>query len=356
MVTWSYLWFPFALVQTSTSMEWSLTTSSTSKTTCVSLFAASITELFFGCWWSVSLWTHQCCYVATMHSSSQSSSIVLRHGVTCWMSSAASRAPGVFGGKAMPWSEDRSCRCFIDVLLLDFVRCPRLIWTRITVCSVRFHIVLPEFDILELRPQLIHFSLTYQCEDRLKLQGIACRTRFVRGMVFPSLCLTLERCIGLKVQAAVGCFLRCDFSVFRGTGAYGVAKQFINTFVFPHLRARAAGFNDNNNNYYYYKNSKKKIMRYCVFKKLQRYNIIACSFKIFYFNDFNAYLIPFLFYTRMRISNIVKRCYGQLNSTLNGCAAIDYILFPNSTLSVITASASRLSIQLMTLVAAATGD
>ena len=36
-------------------------------------------------------------------------------------------------------------------------------------------------------------------------------------------------------------------SVFRVAGACGVAKQFINNFVFPSL-ACASGFNNNNNN------------------------------------------------------------------------------------------------------------
>ena len=49
-----------------------------------------------------------------------------------------------------------SCRCVIDIMLLHCVCCTRLIRTRIIVCSVNFHLFLPEFDILELRLQLIH--------------------------------------------------------------------------------------------------------------------------------------------------------------------------------------------------------
>ena len=40
-----------------------------------------------------------------------------------------------------------SCHCVIDVMLLDCVCCTRSIRTRIIVCSVSFHLLLPEFDI-----------------------------------------------------------------------------------------------------------------------------------------------------------------------------------------------------------------
>ena len=51
-----------------------------------------------------------------------------------------------------------SCPCVIDVMLLECVRSTRLIRTEIIVCSVNFHLLLPEFDIPELRSQLIHWS------------------------------------------------------------------------------------------------------------------------------------------------------------------------------------------------------
>ena len=49
-----------------------------------------------------------------------------------------------------------SCRCVIDVMLLYCVYCTRLIRTLIIVCSVSFHLLLSEFNIPELRLQLIH--------------------------------------------------------------------------------------------------------------------------------------------------------------------------------------------------------
>ena len=49
-----------------------------------------------------------------------------------------------------------SCRCVIDSMLLHCVCCTRFIRPWIIVCSVIFHLFLPEFDILELRLQLIH--------------------------------------------------------------------------------------------------------------------------------------------------------------------------------------------------------
>ena len=49
-----------------------------------------------------------------------------------------------------------SCRCVIDVMLLHCVYCTRLIWTRIIVCSMSFHLFLSEFDIPELQLQPIH--------------------------------------------------------------------------------------------------------------------------------------------------------------------------------------------------------
>ena len=64
-----------------------------------------------------------------------------------------------------------SCRSVSDFILQGFVCYARLIRTRITVCSARFHLLLPEFvnpssstrvRQLELLPQLIHWSLKYQ--------------------------------------------------------------------------------------------------------------------------------------------------------------------------------------------------
>ena len=70
-------------------------------------------------------------------------------GVCFWISSLASRASGAFGGQALPLSE------FL-VIVLSTSCCTRLNRTRIIVCPVRFHLLLSEFNIPELRLLLIH--------------------------------------------------------------------------------------------------------------------------------------------------------------------------------------------------------
>ena len=85
-----------------------------------------------------------------------------------------------------------SC-CVIDGMWLGLVCCTRLIRTLITVCAVSLHLLLLEFGIPELRPQLIHWSLKYQCVERPNLLDLSCRLRFECGMTFPTLCLTPER-------------------------------------------------------------------------------------------------------------------------------------------------------------------
>ena len=89
-------------------------------------------------------------------------------------------------------------RCVIDVMLLHCVCCTRLIRTRIIVCSMRFHLLLSEFDILELRLLLISYSMKYQGVERPDLQGVSCRPRLVCRMTFHTLCLIPERQMGLK--------------------------------------------------------------------------------------------------------------------------------------------------------------
>ena len=104
-------------------------------------------------------------------------------GVSCWMSPSASRAPGVFMARLC--LDQSSCRYVIDVMLLGCVYCARLIRAGITVCSVSFLLLLSKY-ILDLRPQLSHWSLQHQSVQRPNLQGV--------------------------------------FSVFRGAGACGVAE------------------------------------------------------------------------------------------------------------------------------------
>ena len=54
--------------------------------------------------------------------------------------------------------------------------------------------------------------------------------------------------MGLREQSAVGFFPKWCFFQLLGAGAFGVAKKFVNNFVFPTLTCDA-GFNIN---YYYY--------------------------------------------------------------------------------------------------------
>ena len=152
MVTWSCLGFPFELVPTSIFLSWTLTEGSHSKTIvsrvshrigilrlvkcvfCRHLFVASLLL----CICSPNPW-------------------VLFSGVwfCCWMSSSATRVPGVFGGQALPLIR-LSCRCVVDVMLLHCVCCTRLIRTRINAYSVNFHLLLSDFNVPELRLQLVH--------------------------------------------------------------------------------------------------------------------------------------------------------------------------------------------------------
>ena len=78
---------------TLTSVAWSLKASSPSKAMCVALYPVSLRQLVFWGRWNVYLWTPLCYFFAILHSFSQSLSIVLPVGVSCWMSPSASWAP-----------------------------------------------------------------------------------------------------------------------------------------------------------------------------------------------------------------------------------------------------------------------
>ena len=47
-----------------------------------------------------------------------------------------------------------------------------------SVCSVSFLLHLQEFDVLELRPQLIHWSLKYLGVERPNFEIVSCRKQF----------------------------------------------------------------------------------------------------------------------------------------------------------------------------------
>ena len=143
-------------------------------------------------------------------------------GVSCWMSPSASWAPGVF-----------SCQALSDQSFLWLCH-RRGVAGLSMLCKVNFELeslsvqraslsASTRVRHTELRPQLINWSLQYQCVGRPNLQGLSCRLRFECGMTFHILCLTSECWMGSRVQSTVGCFLSCVF-FFRGAVACGQVK------------------------------------------------------------------------------------------------------------------------------------
>ena len=138
------------------------------------------------------MWTPLCYFVAILHLFSQSLSIGLRcvgpllNVTFSFLSARCIRWPGFVLIRV-------SYRCVIDVVRLCLVCCKRLIRPLITVCSSSFHLLLLEFNIPELLPQLIHWSLKYQGEERPNSLGQSCRVRTECGMTFPTLGLSSKR-------------------------------------------------------------------------------------------------------------------------------------------------------------------
>ena len=101
-------------------------------------------------------------------------------------------------------------------------------------CSASFYLLQLEYDIFELRPQLIHWSSKYQGVERPNFLGLSCLLRFDCGMTFPTLCLTPERWMGSRVQSTVRCFPELCFLQFSlAQMLVRLRKQYINNFVFP---------------------------------------------------------------------------------------------------------------------------
>ena len=120
------------------------------------------------------------------------------------------------------------CRCVIDVMLLSYECFTRFNRTRITVCSASFHPLLPEFDIPSCGrlPSIGVWSIKVYTSPNL--HGLSCRPRFECGMTFPTLCLTLERWMGSRVQSTVGWFPELCFLQFSVAQLHvGLRKQFI---------------------------------------------------------------------------------------------------------------------------------
>ena len=100
-----------------------------------------------------------------------------------------------------------SCRCVIDVIFLHCVCCTRLIRTRIIDCSVSFHLLMSEFDIAELRLQLI----------KLEFEVSRCRTS------------QLPRCF---LPAQIRLWNDLPYTVFH-TGTLDGCKGAVNRWLLP---------------------------------------------------------------------------------------------------------------------------
>ena len=161
------------------------------------------------------LWTPLYYFVIILHLFSQSLSIVLRcveqllNVTFSFLSAGCIQWPGFVSIRV-------SCGCFIGVVWLGFVCCSRLIRIIITACSASFHLLQLEFDILELWPLLIHWSLKYQGVECHNLLGLSCQLRFECRMTFPTLRLTPERWMGSRVPSTVGCFIELCFECVWG--------------------------------------------------------------------------------------------------------------------------------------------
>ena len=79
----------------------------------------------------------------------------------------------------------------------------------------KFHLFLLEFGILELRPQLIHWSLNYHGTEHPNLLDLSCCHMFKCGMTYSKLCLTQEHWMGSRVQQTFGCFPELCFLFLR---------------------------------------------------------------------------------------------------------------------------------------------
>ena len=105
MVTWTCLGFPFALVPTLAFLAWSLTSSSHLKTMCVVCLSCLSKNWYFEVG-EACLCEHLCVASLLLCICSPNPRVLFYSmGVCCWMLSSASRAPGVFGGQALPWSD-----------------------------------------------------------------------------------------------------------------------------------------------------------------------------------------------------------------------------------------------------------
>ena len=193
------------------------------------LCPVSLSELVFWGWWSASLWTPLCYFVAMMYLFSQSQSIFLGcegqllYVTFSFLSARCVRLQGFALIRV-------SCHCVIDFMLLECECCARLIQTGIIVYSLSFHMLLPELDLPELSSQTIHWSWS------IKMCKVfsAGRSSYVE---WPSLHSVWHRNIGWVywISQPFVASISCVVWVFLGAGACGVAKVIYKQLCFSHL-------------------------------------------------------------------------------------------------------------------------
>ena len=221
VVTWSCQGFLSELVQTSTSLAWSLSASSHLKTLCVVLFPVSLWELALWGDWNVYLWTSVLlrCY---LHFFSQSLSIVIRCGV---------QLPNVIfsflSATCIQWPVFARLR-----MLLRRVARLRMLYK---VNANSNHSLFCE---LPSAPSRVRQTWAAAAVRPLEIELSRCRiSQFERCLLpaqvriwndFPyTLCLTPEHWMGSMVRSTVGCFPELCFLQFSlAQVIVGLRKQF----------------------------------------------------------------------------------------------------------------------------------
>ena len=230
MVTWSCLRFLFELVPTMIFLARSLTAGSQSKIMCVVLSPVSLSQRK-GILRLVKLVFVDTSVLLRCYNAFVLPILFSVVGVCCWLLSSASRAPDVFDGMSLPWS---------DILFI----------VSSTSCCGTVNVVQGSFELESL---FVQWASTCFCQSStppscgtdhpLEFEVWRCRTSQdgFKGTVDGE----NGRWGQGSSQSSVAS-LCLFFSFFRGAGDCGVVKKFMNNFVFP-TWACAAGFNNNNN-------------------------------------------------------------------------------------------------------------
>ena len=151
-------------------------------------------------------------------------------GVCCWMSRSASRAPGVFGGEALPWADflfvvsSTSCCCTLYVVEGKFELGSLL-------C---FHLLLSEFDIrAAAAAHPFEFKISKSRTSHFARCFLPAKTSVWNDLPYTVIHAgTLD-----GFEEAVNRWLLpwVCFSAFRHAGAYEVAKTIYKRFCLSHL-------------------------------------------------------------------------------------------------------------------------